>query len=262
MQEHNELNRRMSTRTRKADVEEARKKADELAKQRDEANSDPRKAQIPTEIRHLEDKIDAIKRQMDDDRITLETLRFSADAQNSISVLKEQCVKEVEALHDSIREQASLLQKYNVQFHSPYSDDDDGEALQREVENLFDLIRHKYDDAHNDLIRAGDEVTRTQQIVSEKTALMVNSQASYVTLKSRVERLSGSVQRVREVVQELRQYEAQLGKSVRVGEETPRELLEYLQKRLEDLDDDSPTDISHQNLKKLIKRLKKMVRAK
>jgi DNA repair protein RAD50 len=95
-----QINSQVSTtsRFRKSDVEEAKRNAARLADERDVANSDPRRTEIPTEIRSLEEKIDKFKREIDDDQIALNDLRHSAEAQNAIAVLREQSTKELEML--------------------------------------------------------------------------------------------------------------------------------------------------------------------
>lgn len=81
-------------RVRKSDVDDVRRRVEKIAAQRDEANTDPRREEIPTEIRRLEEKVDSIKRQIEDDRIALDNLRLCADAENQISMLREQCTKD------------------------------------------------------------------------------------------------------------------------------------------------------------------------
>ena len=82
-----------SHRIRKTDVEEAVRNAQKYAADRETANSDPRRNQIPIEIRSHEDKIDRLNREIQDDQDSLKLLRDSAEAQNSIHLLQEQCNK-------------------------------------------------------------------------------------------------------------------------------------------------------------------------
>ena len=56
-------------------------------------------------MRSCEQKIDLLKREIEDDEMALKDLRRSAESQNSVAVLLEQCTKDFEILQESIQEQ-------------------------------------------------------------------------------------------------------------------------------------------------------------
>ena len=232
-------------------------------KQRDAKANDPRRKDIQTEIRQLEDKIDKVKRQIDDERLTLSTLRNSADAQNQIEVLEEQCAKDLEGLEEGIQDHVSTLQKFNIPMvptdNLSLEGDDNGDELVKAFDSLADSARSKYDEMHAELSRDTEELTRTNQIISEKTALMSSSQQTLASLKPKIERVGDSVEKAKKVAQDLRRHETALGLTVRVSEEKPRELVNYLDGRLAAIEEDAPVENTVQTTQKLMKRLKKLV---
>jgi chromosome segregation ATPase len=266
--EHTQLSRGKTkgpTRLRKNDVEETRTRADQFAKQRDEANRDPRRGEIQVEISHTENKMDQLKRHIEDDKIALSVARTATEAQSSIVLLKDQYTKDLEALEEIVREQVSTLQKFNLtvpQLAASAEEDETGELMQDAVERLVDQVQRQYEDAHTDVSRATDEISRTQQVVSEKTALLASGQQSLNSLKSKVDRLQrGSVQTFRKVADELRRHETSMGLAVVVADENnSRQLLTYLEERLAAVEEDAPVENASESIKQFVKKLKRQVR--
>jgi DNA repair protein RAD50 len=264
VEEQTELSKKVPnhSRIRKSEVEEFRKRAIAVSKQRNEANNDPRKKEIPTEIRHMEDKVDKIKRLIEDEKVVLDTLRLSQEAMSSISVLEEQCAKDLEGLEEALRDHASSLHRFNIPSIKDVSleGDDDGGELVKRVGALTDTLQTKYRVEHAEVSRSGEELARAQQIVSEKTALLLSSQQTVTSLKPKLERVSASVEQVKKVVQDLRRHETSLALSFRVTEEAPRELINYLNDRLVTIEEEAPVENAAQTMKKLFKRLNKLAK--
>lgn len=229
------------------------------ATQLDEANSDPRGNEIKLEIRHNDDKIDKLKRLIDDDKMALSTLRLSADSQNTIDVLKTQCMKDLEGLDESMRELSSVLQKHNLQVANalPGTDsDEDGAALVTSVNGLTGSIKERYDTAETELSRVSDALSRVLQTISDKSAVLVSRQQALSSLKSKMEGLSGNngpLVKVGEVSDAIRQREPGA-----VVVET-RDMLNYLDAKLKRLEEDAPGAFSLDAAKQVLKKLRKMV---
>ena len=124
---------------------------------------------------------------------------------------------------------------------------------------MKDVIKQKFDNEDTEVSRVNEQLNQTQKILSEKTALMTNSQQTIKTLKPKIDRLNGSVEKAKKVAQDLRRHDAVLGLSVRVNEQSPKELLAYIDERLDTIEEDSPVEISLSAMKKIAKRLQKMV---
>jgi cell division septum initiation protein DivIVA len=231
------------------------------AEEREELNKDPRRTQIHLEIRQIEEKMDKLKRQIDDESIVLESLKHTADAHNSLLTLQEQCEKELDVLDDNIREDSYSLTKFDIVVpkHLPRDGDDDGDQLSKAIEALSEAAREKYDVAGARLDRAKDDTMNTQKIVSEKSALSAGSQKTLTSVKSKLLALAGSVADVQKVVEELRQHETRRGATLTATEDTPRELLQYLDKRLEELEEDVPDLNAAKVTKKIMKLVMKRV---
>jgi len=235
-------------------------------KQRDEANQDPRRTEIPVEIKQCEDKIDKIKRENEDDRMLLDMLRHTAEAQNAITVLREQAERELEGLQESLHDESYTLQKFHVQNPPalPKDGDEDGGRLIEIIEAIVDSIQDKHDSANAELSTAKNEISRTQQTVSEKSALLASSRQTLTSLRAKLSSLdgdTGSVGKVRKVVSDLVKHETEQGLAAPgVSEQNPRELLEYLDQRVEAVEEEAPNVESPQIAYKILKKLKKMVR--
>jgi chromosome segregation ATPase len=57
-------------RIKKNEIEELRRQATRLAHERDEASRNPRRNAVQNEIRQTEDKVHAVKRHIEDDRVS------------------------------------------------------------------------------------------------------------------------------------------------------------------------------------------------
>lgn len=231
------------------------------AEERDELNKDPRRDEIHLEIRKIEDHMEKLRRKIDDESIVLESLKHTADAQNSLLTLQEQCEKEIDGIDESIREESYSLSKFDIAAPAqlPKDGDDDGDKLSKAIEAMSAAARAKFDEADARLDRAKDDTMNTQKIVSEKSSLLAGSQKTLTLVKSKLLALAGSVADVQKTVEDLRRHETKRGATLSATEDTPRELLQYLDERLEELEEDAPDLNAAKVARKIIKRLSKMV---
>ena len=252
-------------RIRKTDIEESRRHAARVAKERDQATQDPRRTQIPIEIRSVEEKIDAIKRQIEDDRMVLDSLRHCAENQNAITMLQEQCEKDAEAFEETFRDQSFLFQKHNLKPEQPIPDsenDHDGSQLVSLVEGILDRVREKHEAVKSDLSKAEDDLARTQRGCNERSAVLANHQQSLNSVKGRLEQLegeNGSVAQAQKLIETLRIHEAGLGLSPPNKNASPQDLVDYLDERLNTIEEDAPVDDA-QYVRKLLRKLQRMAR--
>lgn len=232
------------------------------AKQLHDANQEAKDSDISAKISNEERKASVLKQQIDDDRMILDTLRFSAEEQQNILILKDQTAKELEELDEALHENVSLLQKFNLSVPKLPSieGNDDGVELQNVLEKLSDSVRAKYDDVHSELMQATEELLRTQNTMSEKSALLGSNQQTLGSLRLRAAGLGEKVETMKQVYEEIRQNEASIGLAFQVDEGSPRELLNYLDERIGNLKEEELSDDDHRVIKRVMKRLKKMVR--
>ena len=251
-------------RVRKTDVEDIRRRVEKLVKQRDQANSDPRREEIPTEIRRLEEKVDSIKRQIEDDRIALDGLRMCADAENQISMLREQCTKDRELLEENMKDHSFTLGKYNLQptGNLPGYDENEGRDLVAYVETLVDKAQAEHTKFKNALAKADEEVTKCQKTLNEMLATGASKQQNLQSTAARIDTLrSGAVAQVEKTISSLRKFETE-NNLESVSENSPiQSIIDHLDERIKDLNDDSPLDDADYS-KKLLKKLRKLAKKK
>lgn len=253
-------------RVRKSDVEDMRRRVESLVKQRDEANNDPRREKIPIEIRRLEEKVDSVKRRIEDDRIALESLRLCADAENQISMLREQCTKDVETLEETIRENAYLLQKYNLRLQGdgslPSYEDDDGRGLVTYMESLVDKAQAEHSKAKAKHFKMEEDFNKSQRTLNEMQAACASKQQSLQSINARISSLKdGPVAKVESAIEELRTHESELGLEAPAKGASIKDIISYIDSRIQKVDEESPLDDIDYSVK-LLKKLRKLAKKK
>jgi DNA repair protein RAD50 len=256
-----------TSRLRKSDVEEAKRNAAEIAKKRDETNDNPRRTQVPIEIRSVEEKMDKLKRDLEDDKMALTMLRHSAEAQNAIVVLKEQSAKELESLQDSIKDLGYVFQQYNITDPGELPstlEDTSGEDLTQTVSKIVDELSDKYHGLTLEQSKTSGEVNRLQKTVSENQALLAHNQRALSSKKLSIGQLdakNGSIDKIRRVAVELRRFESEHGVTtpVSLDESKPQELQSYLDTKLEEEESTSTEGIQPAVVRKIMKKLLKQV---
>lgn len=279
-------------RTRKVDLEDAKKNAARLgtnlqrvqfvvvcvstifslcrlfssaAKERDDAVNDGRPNQIKMEIRAIEERLEKLKRQKEDDMIIVDALKRTAESQNALVALREECAKDFAELEENMREESYSFTKFNIPVPPslPNDGDDDGAQLTKVIDKMADEARSKHDAANNHFRNVSEEAANAQKVVSEKTALMTSNQRSLTQVKAKLQAASGSVEKVKQLVAELRKLEEQQEEAAppdSVSEEAPREILQFINERIAAVEE-SGLDYTYAPsvCKKLFKKLKKKV---
>lgn len=104
MKELHGVGSQMSSHTRvsASDVEEAKKEAEKVARDRDDMNKHPRREQITKELRVQDDKLKSISAKIEADTKVRDQLRLKADEQNEIDMVSRQCYVPVRLI-DSLK---------------------------------------------------------------------------------------------------------------------------------------------------------------
>lgn len=232
------------------------------AEEREELIKDPRKMEIIKEIRDIEDAMEKMRRKIDDESSVLQSLKHTADAQNALVALQEQCDKDIDVLDDNIREESYVLNKFDIVTPAqlPRNGDDDGDQLLKVVDSMMEAAREKYNVANSGLDRSNNEIVETQKVIAEKSAIISGNQKALASLKSRQAILSSNIVKVQKTVEELRTHEAQLGNTVEISKDNPRELVKYIDQRLDELEEDAPELNAARVAKKVLRRVTRKVR--
>lgn len=233
------------------------------AKERDKANSDTSLAEIPAQIRNCVGQIDLLKREIENDNNDLCELRKNTDAQNSITVLKEQAVLELENLQDSLKEYGYTFMKFELPAPGALpavdGDDDGGDELVEAIEKISTSVLEKYETVQQELSKArGDEVSK-QRFVSEKSALLVHNKQNLASLRSKVDALGGSVSKFQRTVNAIRRFEQAPGSARAFQGTDPQAVMAHLTTRIEDIEKSSNDSIQPEVLAKILDQIYSMV---
>ena len=252
---------------RKSNLEDAKNKATEAAKNRDKANADPRRDEIPIAIASLTNKIDDLKKKIQNDIVVQQDLRHTLETQSAIDQLKGQCQSELVELKEKISDHRFQFQAYKIS--PPPQDlpdeitDDRGEALKNVMETVKGEIEDKLGDKERELTKNQQTIRGIEAIVSEKSALYNRDIQSIRDNQQRMTALRSSVERTRQVVDDLRHFEAreEISTPAAITEMNPEELMSYLTGRIENIEGQSTEGIPPDMIKKVMKKLFKLVRA-
>ena len=233
-----------------------------IAEQREGLIKDPRKMEIIKEIRDIEDAMEKMRRKIDDETSVLQSLRHTADAQNALVALQEQCEKDIDLLDDNIREESYILNKFEVTAPNqlPRNGDDDGDQVLKIIESMMETGREKYNAATSRLDRSNTEIVDTQKAIAEKSAIITGNQKALASLKARQATLSSSIAKMQRTVEELRRHEEERGYSLEITEDNPRDLIKYIDEQLEELEEGAPELNVGRVAKNVLKRVKRKAR--
>jgi DNA repair protein RAD50 len=206
--------------------------------------------------------MEKLRRRIDDESAILESLKHTADAHNSLLTLQEQCEKDIDALDENFHEETYKLNKFDILAPAslPRDGDDEGDQLVKVFQSMMQQSRDKHSVAAGRLDRCNDDMQNTQKIIAEKSAVLVGNQKTLTSHRTKLAILTASLHSVQETVEELREHEARLGYTLNANEENPRELIKYIDSRLDELEEeDSPGVNVAKVTRKVLKRLRKMV---
>ena len=156
------------SRVRKGDVEDAKRQANELAKNRDAMNNNPRREEITKEIRVLEDRLKSLSATIEVDTKIRDQLRLRSTGQNEIDMLDRQVTQEHDILTESLRDNSYLTSSHCDPVHVTREDPI------APVEVLANNVRNKLIVAQRDVDRCISSAGEIQKKVSEKKALLGN----------------------------------------------------------------------------------------
>eukprot|EP00804_Cyclotella_cryptica_P001162 CCRYP_016992-RC/>CCRYP_016992-RC protein AED:0.11 eAED:0.11 QI:270/1/1/1/0.66/0.68/16/2123/747 len=239
------------SRVRKADVEEARRQAADLAKSRDQFNNDPRREDIIREFKVLEDKLKSLSESIEQDTKIRDQLRSQSDAQAEIDMLEKQAAQEFDGLKDKIRENSGFLSANGEVVR--VSEDDPVCPLQVVKDN----IRQKYETAEREIDRCHKTVSDLRSKVTEKNALLTNHKGRLTQLRLKANQLDhedGPVQKISRVVNALVREQRELVDEDEIYPESPpTEVIKFISKQINELG----AVLKDEQISKVVKRIKR-----
>lgn len=207
-----------------------------------------------------------LKRDITDDKFALDGLRSTLEAQHAIAVLKDQIAKDMEELKESVHESNFGLGRFNITSpgQESFQTEENDSVLADAIEKVMDDITSKFESSEGELKQVNNDLSKHQNAVSEKRALYSREQQTYDITRTKMQNLEeagGPIDKVQEMVRELAEYEAENGVATpAISATRPRELLEYLEQRLEAEESESVEGIQPDVVKKIVKRLKRLAK--
>jgi DNA repair protein RAD50 len=251
-------------RMRKGVLDDAKKNAENAAKKRDEANANPKRKDIPIEITSLTNKMEDIRIKLENDKSVQAELLQLQEHQIQIQETKKNAESELNTLQEDIRVEvnADTWRGYNLSVpptELPKQQDDKlGEKLKRMMNEINRDVSARFEEKENELLKMNDDITRLTQLVSEQKALLQQDALSVSNKKARLAVLQGNVDQIKLVLQEVRAFENS-GELAGLGESKPQELLDYLLKRLNNLEMESAEGVPTEMIRKVMGSLFKLV---
>lgn len=193
-------------------------------------------------------------------------LRENAEMQHEVAILKEQIGRDLEDVNESIHSSDADLRSRNIAVPTvDIPGDETGDLLNDAMDTLMADISEKFRASEDELKKVTDEFYTAQGVASEKKALFIYDRQRIEEKSQGMEELTsenGGIRKVLRVVQELRQFEAASNVTIppRINESKPRELLAYLDEKLEAEEAENVEGIQPEVVGKILKRLKKLVR--
>lgn len=256
--EHQKISRiTTSAQVRESDIQDARNQLKKYTDMRNEKMNDPRRAEIPLEIKDYEDRMKTLKSDVDDLNTILKQLRKVAEEQNYIHMLERQVVSDTSMMQDMINENSFTLQSKNVEIR--LDDPNTTENLRRIVNDLSD----KLDQSKQDLDQYVDGLKEAENNFSALSGVLSQKKMTLEKKTNQLEALcsdGGGVQKIKHIIKAARQFESNtFDETTLTPDVEPQQLLQHFTDKLGELaiDSDQPETIS-----RTIKKLKKLSKKK
>ena len=227
----------------------------------DTANSDPRMTVIPQEIKEAEDKIAALKGQIEDDQRLVTELRKHEDELREIQMLKRQVENDREVIVDGLQEEDSTLYKYQID-KTLGEDNNDPDYIFRAMEDKANAVDSAFLLNKDKLDAAQRKLNDAQKRLTEKRSLHSHNARQLGTLRAQHQALSQPNRgqaTIENVIRESQRWDVAHNRTTSIGNTfTPQQIIDHFSERIADCNEavDSPESIERtmKTLKKLAKK--------
>lgn len=251
-------------------MDDAKTKAEEAAKKRDTANSNPRKDQIPIEIESFKNKMAAVQQKLDKDKeAQSELMSYQSDAAE-INEAIASADSEFDTLQEAIKEnvdetQFRLFGLDAAPMVLPKREDDAiGDEVQKLIKKTRDDIQDKLGEREAKAANSNKTVKSHTEKRDKATALLDQDKASAASARGRLAQLQNSVDKINQIVLHVRGFEKNASREserslFKPDAENPQALLEYLKDALEEIDSQSTKGVPLVMLRKVTTFFKRKV---
>jgi len=240
-----------SSRIRKNDIENAKRRAEEAVTERDKLVNDPRIKSYTQDISKYEIEIDRINRTIEDDNGTLAELRSCSRLQDEVAVLEDQVARDEERLQEIYNDNSFQFGKYGLNATA-----NDLNSL----ETLANSARDFHKQFMTEKKHADKDFTNKQSECTKARTLLDHTSRQGALKRQQISGLKPAVEQIKNVVAEVRRYQSENFIDDVVSEEVqPEDLLDVIEKSLKEcsIEGDQPAMV-----KKLLKMLKSMSKVK
>lgn len=250
-------------------MDDAKTKAEDAAKKRDAANSNPRRNQIPIEIESIKNKMAAVQQKLEKEKeVQSDLMDYQKDAAE-IHEAKISADSEFETLQEAIKENVDESQFRSFGLSPPpmvlpkREDDIKGVKLQKLIKQARDEIGEKLGQSEAKAVNINKSVKTLTEKKDKATALLDQDKASATSANSRMTQLQSSVDQIKQIVHNVRGYEKNHRESgdspFKPDAEDPQALVDYLKEALDQIEAQSTKGVPLAALKKVMKSLKRAV---
>lgn len=158
--------------------------------------------------------------------------------QNTITTLKEQCDKDIDALEETIKDEAYSISKFGIEAPEalPRDQDENGEALSGVVCAMEKSVRGKLTAASAQLKTTEEAYLDAQRGVSEISATLHSTQKAQNAARTKLQALSKTADEFRATGEQLKDHEALNNVPFDCDIEDPTALVRHLDKQIESVD--------------------------
>ena len=214
----------------------------------DTANSDPRMTVIPQEIREAEDKISALKGQIEDDQRVVTELRKHEDELREVQMLKRQVENDREVIKDGLVDENYTLKKYQI---DPTLGEGNGDPdyIFRTMDDKANAVNSAFLLNKDKLDAAERKLNDAQKRLTEKRSLHSHNARQLGTLRTQLQALSQPDRgpaKIETVIRESNRWDVAHNKTNSIGSSfTPQQIIDHFSQRIADTNEDidSPESI-------------------
>lgn len=216
-------------------------------------NSDVRETLV-AEIRGLNEKVEAIRDEIEDKQRAKLRLKSTSGLQARIEMMKENCNSDAKALHESIEGKLDALKSFEIEVPDDLPNDP---TIVTPVQEIADSIDLMYQSLKRKAAKGTEKLEKAKQSQVQQSATFSTLTSTLASLEKRRDVLlqdNQSVGKVKRVVSEMSQAGAQMDWNIE--NEEPHKLVEMLDKSIKELEEAAPGSIPPNDLVKVLKQIK------
>ena len=175
---------------------------------------------------------------------------------NQIDLLRQQRLKDVKKLQELFESQTETLRSVDIEVPATFPEESE---ILTFFQGILGSLSTKCQEASEKVKNAAkqESAARSQLAESQSTLQLLND--SNKNLETNKDKLQNTVSKIKKLVKTIREDEQGYEMNWTVEADEPKELLDFLDGTLKEMEDNSPDDFQPQVVARLLKRIKKLV---